>query len=186
MSIRSTPGSLLLAGFVLAMACAPAGEQQAGEEAEGEAMEETAAMAPAQPDTTAAGMWTYLTEQNYRQSWAHWPGKQPMYEGTEPHGMLLATYVNDLALDALTNAAGSMPQGAIIVKENYAPDSTFAAATVMFKAPAGYNPEHNDWFWMKRNADGTVEAQGRAPMCQACHGQSEHDYVMTPLPGGGM
>ncbi len=33
------------------------------------------------------------------------------YTGNEPHGMLLTTYLNDLALDALTNAAGEMHVG---------------------------------------------------------------------------
>lgn len=183
MSLRSICGRSLTL-VVLIAACGPAGEQ-AGE-AEGEAMEEQPAQMQetmARPDTTGQGLWTYLQEANYRENWTHWPGKNPLYRGTEPHGMLLSTYVNDPALDALTNGAGALPHGAILVKENYTPDSTLAAVTVMYKAPAGYDPERNDWFWVKRNADGTFEAQGRAAGCQACHSQSQHDYVMTPLPG---
>jgi len=62
--------------------------------------------------------------------------------------MLLTTYVNDLARDALTNGVSLMPAGAIIVKENYMPDSTLAAVTAMHKV-SDYDPAHNDWYWAK-------------------------------------
>lgn len=164
---------LALPLLVLA-ACAPA--EEAEEAAEPEQAEE--ATIPA-PDTTAAALWAHLEAVDYRENWSLWPGKGELYEGTEPHGMLLTTYLNPVALDALTNRAGSFSDGAIIVKENYAPDSTFAAATVMYKA-SGYDPEHNDWFWLKRNADGSVDAAGRGEMCIACHsGGADNDYVMT-------
>ncbi|HUF50740.1 MAG TPA: cytochrome P460 family protein [Longimicrobiales bacterium] len=124
-------------------------------------------MRPAAPDTTAAALWAYLQDANYR-SWPLFPGKSELYTGTEPHGMLLTTYVNTLALDALTNGAGSLPAGAIIVKENYMPDSSFAAATVMHKV-TGYDAQNGDWFWAKYDANGVVEAAGRVAMCQQCH-----------------
>jgi hypothetical protein len=93
--------------------------------------------------------------------------------------MLLTTYLNDAAFMALTGEAGSFPDGSIIVKENYTPDGALDATTVMFKV-AGYNPEHNDWFWAKVLADGTVEAEGQAEGCQACHSQErDNDYIMT-------
>lgn len=179
----STTRSLLLAApFLLLAACAPP------EEAEDVAADTTAAetpeAAPAEaqaPDTTAAALWSHLQQANYRENWALWPGKDHLYPGQEPHGMLLTTHLNPPALDAVTNRAGALPPGAIIVKENYGPDSTFAAATVMYKAE-GYAPDSNDWFWMKRNADGTVEAQGRVEMCIGCHaadGGAGNDYIRT-------
>ena len=131
------------------------------------------------PDTTGLGLWAHLESADYRSNWEIWPGKGTLYAGREPHGMLLTTYVNAAAFDALTNRTGVMPPGAIIVKENYMPDSTYAAATVMFKVP-NYDPLHHDWFWLKRNADGTVEAQGRVQMCQGCHAaERENDYLFT-------
>lgn len=133
----------------------------------------------AAPDTTPAALWAHLQEANYRENWPLWPNKTELYTGQEPHGMLLTTYLNPLALDAVTNRAGRLPAGSIIVKENFGPDSTFAAATVMYKAE-GYHPDHNDWFWLKRNDDGTVEAEGRVQMCYGCHaGRADNDYVMT-------
>lgn len=135
------------------------------------------------PDTTGAGLWAHMQRANFKQNWSTWPGKGKLYRGREPHGALLTTYLNGLAYDALTNKAGKMPAGAIIVKENYAPDSTLAATTVMYKVPE-YNPEAGNWFWVKFLADGTVDmggkAQGRVPMCIQCHGaQKSNDYVFT-------
>ena len=113
-----------------------------------------------------------------------WPdeyGKSALYAGTEPHGMLLTTYANDLAHDALTNGATTMPTGAIIVKENYMPDSTFAAATVMHKV-AGYDAQNGDWFWAKYDPNGVPEDAGRVAMCAQCHaGARQRDFLMTAV-----
>jgi Cytochrome P460 len=103
-----------------------------------------------------------------------------LYEGTEPHGMLLTTYLNQAALEALNDKAGSVPDGAIIVRENYMPDGTYDAMTVMYKVQ-GYNPDHNDWFFTKIGADGTVQAEGQVEGCQACHSaRRDNDYIMMP------
>lgn len=136
---------------------------------------------PKWPKPEAASVWSYIESHDYRENWGYWPGKGALYKGQEPHGALLTTYVNDLAKDALTNKADKMPHGSVIVKENYGPDKKLAAITVMYKAEDGYNPEHNDWFFMKRLADGTVEASGRVDSCQSCHRSSKRDYLMTPL-----
>lgn len=140
--------------------------------------EEMPAREAAQPDTTATALWAYLEDASYR-SWPMWPGKEAFYTGTEPHGMLLTTYVNELALDAINNRSGRMPAGAVVVKENYMPDTMLAAVTVMYKS-GGYNTEYGDWFFVKRLADGTFEASGRVAMCQGCHGQrAANDYLFT-------
>jgi hypothetical protein len=184
--------SLLAMGSAFALgACAPS-DQEAEEapeaEATGEVESETGA-APALPGPDAVAVWQHLVASDY-QSWSLWPGKVEQYQGGEPHGMLLTTYVNDLALDALTNGAGRMPAGAIIVKENFMGDGTHAATTVMYKAE-GFDPAHNDWWWLKRDADGTIAAEGgpdgMAQMCIACHmGKTDNDYIFTSELGGGM
>jgi len=157
-----------------AAACAPADESNAGDTGESAAV--TAALTP---DSTASSLWSHLESSAY-QTWPLWPGRDRLYAGTEPHGMLLTTYVNDLARDALTNGAMTMPAGAIVVKENYMPDSTLAAVTVMYKV-TGYAPASGDWFWAKYNMPGAVvEASGRVDMCQACHaGARDRDFLMT-------
>ncbi len=85
-----------------------------------------------------------------------------------------------------------MPAGAIIVKENYMPDSTLAAVTTMFKA-AGYNADHNDWFFTKHLPSGELDTapngmqlEGRLPGCQSCHvGVQANDYLFTGRLGAG-
>lgn len=134
------------------------------------------------PKPRAAGVWQHVERANYQKSWKFWPGKDALYKGQEPHGMLLTTYVNPVALDALKSKAAKMPTGSIIVKENYMPNKQLGAVTVMYKAPTGYNPEHSDWFWMKRLPDGKVEASGKVADCQSCHAASQRDYLLTPLP----
>ena len=131
------------------------------------------------PDTSGSAVWDFLQEVDYQTNWGLWPGKGELYEGTEPHGMLLTTYLNDAALEALNSKAGSMPDGAIIVKENYMPDGTYDAATVMYKVD-GYDAANNDWFWAKIAADGSIDAEGRVQDCAACHSaRADNDYIYT-------
>lgn len=133
------------------------------------------------PDTTVEAVWSHLQQQDY-ESWDRFPGKGELYGGGEPHGALLTTYVNDAARRGLEGGSPvSIPAGGMVVKENYMPDSTLAAVTVMYKVE-GFNPDHNDWWFLKRNADGTVDASGRADGCQNCHGgASSNDYILTPV-----
>lgn len=146
----------------------------------------TAPDAVAAPDTTGAAMWQHLQDEDYRDNWALYPGTTELYEGTEPHGMLLTTYVNEIARRALSGGAARMPDGAVLVKENYMPNRQLAAITVMYKR-AGYNGEHNDWFFSKHLPGGELDRapngmalEGRVPGCQACHSSMrEHDYLFT-------
>jgi hypothetical protein len=143
------------------------------------------------PDTTGAALWAHLQQAKYRENWALWPGKGRLYKGQEPHGMLLTTYLNPAAKRALDGGATRMPAGAIIVKENYMPDRTLAAVTVMYKV-RGYNAEHNDWFFTKHLPSGELDKmpngmamQGRLPGCQECHGGVKaNDYIFTGKLGG--
>ncbi len=134
---------------------------------------------PELPGTTGLEVWNFLQEVNYQDDWELWPGKGELYEGGEPHGALFTTYLNPVALDALDNKAGSMPNGAIIIKENYSSDRVFELVTVMYKVQ-GYNPENSDWFWAKIQSNGTIDAEGQVRGCQTCHSQDkENDFVLT-------
>ena len=132
---------------------------------------------PSLPDTTAASLMAYLDEVDYEdnQDWKLWPGSSEKYPGEDPHGALLTIRMNDAAFNAV---GGTMPDGAIIVKENYSPAGELGATTVMYKK-SGYNPDHNDWFWVKELADGTIEKEGKVMGCQDCHADGT-DYVWGP------
>lgn len=174
--------ALICGGLAAAVGCG-GGEQAAEEEMEMEGetgMEESqAGLSTEMPDTTAAAVWSYLQQVDYRANWELWPGKGELYAGREPHGVMLTTYLNGPAYEALTGTAGTMPADAIIVKENYMADSTLATVTVMYKV-AGFNPEHGDWFWAKLGPDGGAQVEGRGQNCIACHGsQNANDYIFT-------
>lgn len=112
------------------------------------------------------------------------------YIGQAPHGAVLDT------LDGVITVKGDT--GAVIVKRNYGgkgvsktavandPDKYLKAITVMFKRK-GYDPETQDWFWVKYKPDGSLHtnpkgmmlagkvAKGMPKGCIACH---------TAAPGG--
>ncbi len=48
-----------------------------------------------------ASVWDYLKKEGYAKNWKMWPGTTPMYQGPEPHGAFLTTYVNDVALKSI-------------------------------------------------------------------------------------
>jgi hypothetical protein len=130
-------------------------------------------------EPSAPALWEYLQQEKYRENWRMWPGKSAFYSGTEPHGSLLTTYVNQTAHAAIEAKAGSLPIGSIVVKENYSQQKALQGITVMHKVE-GFNPEGGDWFWAKYGADGNAEASGKVDMCIQCHGtKKDNDYIMT-------
>jgi len=114
--------------------------------------------------------------------WDLMPGTTRMRQGKEPHGALQNVYVNKLALKAINDKAGMLPDGAIIVKENYTAAGKLAAVTVMSKRK-GYNPAAGDYLWLKYGPDMKIMAQGKADPCIQCHSAAkDNDYVMlAPL-----
>lgn len=131
------------------------------------------------PDAQA--LWQHLEETDY-QSWPPYAGTpDDLYEGQRPHGALLRTYANQQA----AAHPDDLPEGSIIVKENYSPDRELAAITVMQKS-SGYDPENQDWFWVKYDPDGSVAQEngktlaGKVPGCIGCHASAAgDDYVYT-------
>ena len=139
--------------------------------------QEPAASAP--PAASGKAIWAYMAKAGYTRNWSMWPGTSAYYKGNEPHGALLTTYVNAPALDAINGKRGTLPDGAMVIKENYMPGKNLAAITVMYKV-AGYNPEAGDWYWVKFAPSGAVEAEGKEPMCIACHSaKMDNDYLYT-------
>lgn len=172
MRLRTLFISILFSCFSLlfAQSCARYGEER------------PAALAPTRQEAPTAdgkALWSYITEASPYKQYQFWPGKTPLYKGTVPHGALLNLYVNAKALTAVNTKSGAMPNGAILVKENYMPDQMLGAITVMYKV-AGYNPESGDWFWAKYSPKGEIMAEGKDPMCIECHGMKKaNDYLMT-------
>jgi cytochrome P460 len=175
-------GALILVG---AVSVAVAGEPE-----DGMAVRVAEIEAVAHPaDTTGAAVWGHIQEEEYRKNWNLWPGTEAFYKGNAPHGMLLTTYVNDVAFAALNAGEITMPIGSVVVKENYKPNRELAAVTVMYKHE-GYNPDFSDWFFTKHMPDGSLDKmpngmamEGRLPGCQGCHmAKKDADFLFTPRP----
>ncbi|MFQ5437966.1 MAG: cytochrome P460 family protein [Paracoccaceae bacterium] len=119
-----------------------------------------------------------------------------LYEGTDPHGMMLETFYTSATIDGHT--------GDLIVKRNYGPagvakeevamhpEKHLGAVTVMFRREAGFDAENQNWFWVKFLPDGSVDknpkgmplagkvAKGMEVGCIACHANADgDDYVFT-------
>ncbi len=114
------------------------------------------------------------------------------YTGQHPHGAFLDTLDSKVSVEGTT--------GPVLIKRNYAgegvskqavwndPDKYLQSVTVMFQRE-GYDPDNNDWFWVKYQPDGSLEnnpkgvplagkvAKGMDQGCIACH---------TAAPGGDM
>lgn len=118
------------------------------------------------------------------------------YEGTDPHGMMLETFYTTATIDG--------HEGDLVVKRNFGPegvsedavlaepDKHLGAITVMFRREAGYDPDNQDWFWVKFLPDGSLDknpkgmmlagrvAKGADVGCIACHsGAGGDDYIFT-------
>jgi hypothetical protein len=131
------------------------------------------------PGAEGEELLNYITEVNPYHEWELWPGTEKLYEGTEPHGVRLTTYVNKQALKGIDEGMleKGMPYGSIIVKENYSAEEELMAVTSMYKLK-GFNPEAGDWFWIQHAADKEIMAAGKVEMCIGCHSQVEHrDYL---------
>jgi hypothetical protein len=80
----------------------------------------------------------------------------------------------------------TLPEGSLVIKENFGPDGkTLMAVTVMVKA-RGYNPSEGDWYWVKFRPDGTVDQKvmpngtavtlsGKPKGCIECHSGADGD-----------
>jgi hypothetical protein len=100
------------------------------------------------------------------------------------HEIWVDVYVDDLAEEIYLSASGkTFPVCAKIVKTHLigAESETVTAVTVMVKMPAGYDPEHNDWWWGMYDKSGKIaEMSGKVQVCIDCHQPvAEADYVFS-------
>jgi hypothetical protein len=124
------------------------------------------------PLTDPGDLWSYITKTDPYRGWGLWTGYEGMYRGKSPHGSYIKLYGNPIALKA-PREGNPMPNGAIIVKENYGADQkTLMAITTMYKVN-GYNAEAGDWFWVKYASNGNVFKSGKIEECINCHRTQE-------------
>jgi hypothetical protein len=120
-----------------------------------------------------------------------WLMKSDMMPGKSPHGAFVQLYYNIVNVD-------KKPYH-VVIKDNFTPDKKLAAVTVMIQREAGYDPDNNDWFWVKYDADGTISkndkdmalagrvAKGMDAGCIACHKDDvDGDYLFSNTKEGEM
>ncbi|MEW6740366.1 MAG: DUF305 domain-containing protein [Nitrospirota bacterium] len=59
-----------------------------------------------EPGPDAEKLNEYIVKYNPYRAWDLWPKKGKLYKGTEPHGALLTTFVNDTALHSIRKKKG--------------------------------------------------------------------------------
>jgi hypothetical protein len=75
------------------------------------------------------------------------------------------------------------PAGTLIVKEHLDADSVPFETTIMYKGPAGYNPEGGGWWYAELDADGEVLVSGTdLPNCVDCHASAAASDWIYGLP----
>jgi molybdenum cofactor synthesis domain-containing protein len=119
------------------------------------------------PPADGAKLCEYMTKEQDYTKWALWPGTTKMNKGTQPHGELITTYVNDVALESLEAKKGMKPWS-IISKENYSKAGKLNSVTVMYNVE-GYDPPNGDWFWVRYDSKLEVTMEGKVEFCIGCH-----------------
>lgn len=81
--------------------------------------------------------------------------------------------------------ATTFPEGTLVVKENIDEMGNPTGGTAMYKGPAGYNPDNNDWwFGMGDLLGSNLEASGPDLMgCLGCHDPlTDTDFLVGVAP----
>ncbi|MGB5983881.1 MAG: cytochrome P460 family protein [Desulfobacterales bacterium] len=131
------------------------------------------------PAPEGEALWSHISDKNPYTQWEFWPGYDGIYPGKSPHGAFLKLYANPLAI-AAAREGRPLPEGSILVKENYGEDKeTLLAITPMYKV-TGYNSEAGDWFWAKYGPQGEVQSAGKVQSCIDCHqAAAADDFIFT-------
>lgn len=148
---------------------------------QGSSTQEAAAMkqAAAKQRAFELQMWNYIKAARYDQ-WAPAGDDGDFRESDRPHGAFVKTYMNRIA----AGNTAKLRHGSVIIKENFSPDKKLAAITLMHRSK-GFNPDANDWYWIKYNPDGTTAMMdspmgkmaigGKAKGCIECHSGADGD-----------
>ena len=169
---------ILIISLLLVISCGKGKkdmDEMTADESSSEMMDKEVAM----PGADAAEIWNFITETSPYQEWNGWPGMEGHIPGNAPHGAIIRTFLSGHGVHNIQDTdKGTFDNGIFIVKENFMPDTTLAAITVMYKVE-GFNPDAADWFWAKYQPNGTVDAAGIPKGCVTCHGaKADNDYIM--------
>jgi hypothetical protein len=134
----------------------------------------------------AAELWTALKDKSLVGEGRN--GGQ-VYNGFSPHGTIVEYTNGNAKVDNYTgevhvkhNYGGT---GVTVAKVNADKDKWTKAITVIYQREGGYDPENDDWYWVKFMPDGTLHKDeadkpmaGKLESCISCHAKAGgSDYL---------
>jgi hypothetical protein len=134
----------------------------------------SAAIADGQGAPYHEQLWNWLQKNNYKH-WADVSNSDGDFrKGVMPHGDYVKRYFNRVAL----SNTEALPEGAVIVLENYDENKRLISINVMQRS-AGFNPRNGDWYYVTYLPNGTVAKAlgkrgeipfaGKVISCIECH-----------------
>lgn len=92
--------------------------------------------------------------------------------------VFIRVFADELAHDPYTTHDGGFPEGATVVKAEYADDgcTDLVGYTAMQKLVAGASPDALDWRWQEADANRRVSRDGALLQCIGCHERCEGGY----------
>lgn len=142
--------------------------------------------APLQPMPSGSELFQLITSPIPYQEWGRFPRVEGVFPSLAPHGPQARVLINGKVEQAFANFTGSLPDGAIIVKENFGENTSEKESTLtVMQKVTGFNPQGGDWFWAMMTPQGEVLAEGAIEGCIACHTRADdNDYVFVYVFGG--
>ena len=132
------------------------------------------------PEEFHVKLWRFIVrEQSPYTKWPSLPGKSGTLEAKSPHG----PFVRLFAYKVDAKQPQNVPDGTVLVLENYAADNkTRTSIDIMYRS-AGYDPAAGDWYWMEYLPTGRVavkpQSEGGRPIvghvksCIECHAKAQ-------------
>lgn len=177
--------SLLVGAAVIAIAattaCSSSSSSGTPAQADSGAGDASTEMKTSTPSADTTALWSKSS--GYK-SWPKFMENATPKLSSSHMKSFVITFHNDVVTQAISNKTLPLPDGAILVKENYmrADDPMPMALTVMSK-------QGGKWYWVEEMPDGTAvidDAMGHplegydVAMCVGCHAtQSANDSVYT-------
>ena len=133
------------------------------------------------PEATGRAVAEFITKTSPYEKWSLVPGTTRFRDGKSPHGTFQNVYANDIAMKAFAEGTLPMPDGSIIVKDNFNADKQRVGLTIMYKK-AGFNPAGNDYFWLRLDAEKKPAQEGKLASCAGCHARAAATDLIVLYP----
>jgi hypothetical protein len=108
------------------------------------------------------------------------PMSASLFKSESHQKRLVMIYANGVGLEAYKAKAGPMPEGTVIVKENFedagGKPGKLLELSVMQKLAKGASPATGDWYFATLNSAGKLDKENPKE-CAECHSFSPTDYI---------